>query len=502
MASLFVTGGSNFRGNFSMYQLQPHRFVPDLPVSGSVQYGHELELYKRLSVIPSRPVSRSSDGGDRAVYEPSVSSLTSGRNVTEQQRESDKSEGMLLKDSRTGTGEDGGGGLQGGMLTSSMPDLRRETVVLTRQHLPAKNIPIIDDDDETNIDDDEDFYPAYLNDKLPKNENERISSEEVGSRRRTVNGDLLGGRSSDGVGFPHWSNQTSLDSEDTAHSTDWEDLEDSDALLDATRIIYPPSKPGVGDTCDSTYQVFAADEIRKRIRGRTSSTHTDEDDGPWLRVSVEGSSDVQDEARVTSLPSGSQPHTDGSVFLPTLDKEQFVKENFDSVRFTPVAMDRFAQQVASLEQAADVSIDQTGGLPFSPRLSLSSRFLSRSHFVGVRHAVLCKECFLLHVLVPLTGMCMLSPCLLQSVPESKSILAHSMEDMRKRLAAMNWRTGGLIQESPEKDDPHSPPTKLENKELVDQLRQGPCPAPAQTQPSPTCPSGENTPSPKSLSPTR
>ena len=28
---------------------------------------------------------------------------------------------------------------------------------------------------------------------------------------------------------------------------------------------------------------------------------------------------------------------------------------------------------------------------------------------------------------------------------------------------MNWRTGGALQESPEKEDPPSPPTKLENK---------------------------------------
>ena len=31
MASLLVMGGSNFRGNFSMYQLHPRRFVPDPP---------------------------------------------------------------------------------------------------------------------------------------------------------------------------------------------------------------------------------------------------------------------------------------------------------------------------------------------------------------------------------------------------------------------------------------------------------------------------------------
>ena len=63
-------------------------------------------------------------------------------------------------------------------------------------------------------------------------------------------------------------------------------------------------------------------------------------------------------------------------------QEQFLKENFESVSFTPVAMDKFAQQVATLERAAEVS--DPASMPFSPRLSLSSRFLSRSQQAGIR----------------------------------------------------------------------------------------------------------------------
>lgn len=42
-----------------------------------------------------------------------------------------------------------------------------------------QNIPIIDDDDETNIDDDEDFFPAYLNGKEANSlaESDRSSSD-------------------------------------------------------------------------------------------------------------------------------------------------------------------------------------------------------------------------------------------------------------------------------------------------------------------------------------
>ncbi|XP_076464740.1 uncharacterized protein LOC143296598 [Babylonia areolata] len=341
------------------------------------------------------------------------------------------------------TGVDGG--LQSGMLASSLPDLRRETVVLSQQHLPAKNIPIIDDDDEISVDDDdEDFFPAYLKDKLPKNEND-CSSSEVGGRRRTLNGDSLDGRL-DRTGLRRCSNRMSVGSEDLTHSTDFEDMEDSDAWPDASRVVYPPSKPYVVEPCDCTYQVFASDEIREKTR-RTSSIQEDEDGDTGPQASGEENdegSEVHDDMFITRS-SVSDP-----VGLHPPDKEQFVKENFESVSFTPVSMDKFVQQVASLEQAADI-MGQKSGLPFSPRLSLSSKFLSRSHFVGVRSGAKLG-----------TRRNIDNPA--NHVPTSTCQLARSVQDVRNCLAAMNWRTGGLLHESPEKEDPPSPPTKLENKE--------------------------------------
>ena len=62
-------------------------------------------------------------------------------------------------------------------------------------------------------------------------------------------------------------------------------------------------------------------------------------------------------------------------------QEQFLKENFDTMSFTPLAMDKFRQQVNTLEIAAEAQ--DPAGLPFSPRLSLSTRFLSRAHFGGI-----------------------------------------------------------------------------------------------------------------------
>lgn len=74
-----------------------------------------------------------------------------------------------------------------------------------------------------------------------------------------------------------------------------------------------------------------------------------------------------------------------------------MKENFESVSFTPITAEKFAQHVASVEQAAEDS--NSSNVPFSPRLSLSSRFLSRSHF-GAGRYVFClhvNSCILIKV---------------------------------------------------------------------------------------------------------
>ncbi|XP_076442511.1 uncharacterized protein LOC143281273 isoform X2 [Babylonia areolata] len=336
-------------------------------------------------------------------------------------------------DGRRLTTLEGGGGLGGGGLHSqgdlatSMPDLRRETVVLSQQHTPAKNIPIIDDDDETNIDDEEDFFPAFIKNKLPgvPAESDRSSSDHE-DRRRMRQSDPIGRRS--GVGDPRrWGSRASLGNEDRANAIDFDDTDDPDSWSETTEVIYPPSEPESVDTFASTFQVFAADGARKTAK-RTSNINVDEDSESTDHVSLEDQDD--DEANEEALPtsSSSTPSDPEREFMPsTPDKELFLKENFESVSFTPVAMDKFAQQVATLERATEVS--DAASMPFSPRLSLSSRFLSRSQFGAAR---------------PGGGL-------------GGGQRPDSWFDM-------NWRTGGLLQESPEKEDPPSPPTKLDSKE--------------------------------------
>ena len=106
--------------------------------------------------------------------------------------------------------------------------------------------------------------------------------------------------------------------------------------------------------------------MHARARARTH-THTHKDACTYTCMHTH--MHMQETINDTLFPSG---HV----------QEQFLKENFESISFTPVAMDKFAQQVATLERAADVS--DPASMPFSPRLSLSSRFLSRSQLAGVR----------------------------------------------------------------------------------------------------------------------
>ncbi|XP_076442512.1 uncharacterized protein LOC143281273 isoform X3 [Babylonia areolata] len=358
-------------------------------------------------------------------------------------------------DGRRLTTLEGGGGLGGGGLHSqgdlatSMPDLRRETVVLSQQHTPAKNIPIIDDDDETNIDDEEDFFPAFIKNKLPgvPAESDRSSSDHE-DRRRMRQSDPIGRRS--GVGDPRrWGSRASLGNEDRANAIDFDDTDDPDSWSETTEVIYPPSEPESVDTFASTFQVFAADGARKTAK-RTSNINVDEDSESTDHVSLEDQDD--DEANEEALPtsSSSTPSDPEREFMPsTPDKELFLKENFESVSFTPVAMDKFAQQVATLERATEVS--DAASMPFSPRLSLSSRFLSRSQFGAAR---------------PGGGLGggQRPDSWFDPLRKTKSDMARAMDDTRRRLTDMNWRTGGLLQESPEKEDPPSPPTKLDSKE--------------------------------------
>ncbi|XP_025105170.1 WD repeat-containing protein 62-like isoform X3 [Pomacea canaliculata] len=321
----------------------------------------------------------------------------------------------------------GAGGLQ-----TSMPDLRRETVVF-KQHVPLKNIPIIDDDDETNIDDDEDFFPAYLNGKEANSlaESDR-SSSDYDDRRGKRKSEPTGRRSDAGMTGRKWGSRLSLNTDRVA-SFDLDDADELDNWSDTTEVIYPPSDSETVDTYASTYQVFAVDEGRvcskKKVTPASSSNMDEADSETTEPISLEDQDDDDppDETQVSS--SASTPSDpDHDILARTPDKEQFVKENFESVSFTPITAEKFAQHVASVEQAAEDS--NSSNVPFSPRLSLSSRFLSRSHFGAGR--------------LGLSGA--------NQRPEN--------------WLDMNWRSGGLLNQSPDKDDPPSPPTKLENKEPI------------------------------------
>ncbi|KAK7487105.1 hypothetical protein BaRGS_00021600 [Batillaria attramentaria] len=293
--------------------------------------------------------------------------------------------------------------------TSSMPDLRRETVVLS-QHLPTKH------DD----------------------------------RRRFRKSDPQG-RRSDGAPSRRWGSRISLGNDKT-NSFDLDDTDDIDSWSDTTEVIYPPSEPDSVDTYASTYKVFAVEGSNRQSGQKSKRVFAiggdDVDSESTDPVSLEDQDedDANDDTLITS--TASTPSDERELMPPgTPDKELFVKENFESVSFTPVPMDKFSQQVATLERAAEID---PASMPFSPRLSLSSRFLSRSQFGGMRMA---------------GGASSPQPDnWFDPLRKGKSEMARAMDETRRRLADMNWRTGGLIQESPEKEDPPSPPTKLDNKE--------------------------------------
>nr|KAG5699759.1 hypothetical protein BaRGS_014175 [Batillaria attramentaria] len=138
----------------------------------------------------------------------------------------------------------------------------------------APNIPIIDDDDETNVDDDEDFFPAYLRSKLNGTpvrelvyaisstykvfavEGSNRQSGQKSKRVFAIGGDDVDSESTDPV---------SLEDQD-------EDDANDDTLITSTastpsdeRELMPPGTPDKPLRKGKSEMARAMDETRRRL---------------------------------------------------------------------------------------------------------------------------------------------------------------------------------------------------------------------------------------------
>ncbi|CAG5136024.1 unnamed protein product, partial [Candidula unifasciata] len=243
----------------------------------------------------------------------------------------------------------------------------------------------------------------------------------------------------------HWSNRFDFLK---SRSLELDDADDVDTGSDTTEIIYPPVD-SESDLFASSYKVFAADDAKQDDSKPNQGNVSNQDDNSVSTdpVSLEDEDDNNDDTQGTSTPT-TPSDTDKEFLVRTPDKEDFVRENFEEDSFTPIPIEKFTRSLDTLEKqviagAAGSPFEST---PFSPRLSLSARFMSRaqvSTFKNISTSQITYRQDNWHS------------------QRNKMEMTKAMDETRKSLLAMNLRRSSSESESPDKEDPPSPPTKLE-----------------------------------------
>ncbi|XP_071078858.1 mitogen-activated protein kinase-binding protein 1-like [Haliotis cracherodii] len=326
---------------------------------------------------------------------------------------------------------------EGEALQSQFAGLRRETMVIGKDPM-TQGISFINDDDETNIDDDEEFCPAFFS------THNKSQWDLPDSRPSSRNSDPGGPNTSSSK----WGNRFSLNLERSL-SFDLDDTDDHDTGSETPEVIYyPPSEADSSDTYPDTYQVFNSDlplSRQKHLSKRFGMLETNIDEADSESTDpISLDDDENDETLMMSNPS-TPSDPDREFLARTPDKEKFVHENFETINFTPVATDKFTKALDSLEQ----DLNKDGPHPFSPRLSISSRFLSRAQQSNIKN-------------MSVYSSIQRQDNWFDPLQKSKTEMARAVDDTRKRLHAMGWNSNSG--ESPEKEpaSPPSPPTKLES----------------------------------------
>ncbi|GFR82686.1 mitogen-activated protein kinase-binding protein 1 [Elysia marginata] len=261
-------------------------------------------------------------------------------------------------------------------------------------------------------------------------------------------------------------------------SLDHEDTDELDTGSDTTEIIYLPTESDL-DPSPSSYKVFAVENLRKSSAKTNMGSAFQQDDASESTdpISLEDEEDVNDETLISSTPT--TPSDPDKVFMDgTSDKEDFVRENFEEDTFSQIPLEKFLESSEALEQQA---LERGSGkpgtaaaaarlpgfessAPFSPRLSLSARFMSRAGPSVFKNSISS------HVTNRQDTW----------FNRNKMEMSRAMDETRRSLLAMNTRNDLIGSNSPEKEDPPSPPTKLE--EVNEMLKEGNSPGQYATSP--------------------
>ncbi|XP_012941670.1 mitogen-activated protein kinase-binding protein 1 isoform X2 [Aplysia californica] len=324
-------------------------------------------------------------------------------------------------------------------VASQRAELRRETRVLSRPSGDKHNLPIIGDELRASTGDLRSslpITPKTIRDASPRS---RGTFSQYSSDT-TLN---LSGPSS------RWADRF-VDFK--SNSLEFDDTDELDTGSDTTEVIYPPTD-GDSDLFASSYKVFAVDDVKKQ-KSRTSVgnvANLDDASESTDPISLEDEEDPNDDTLAVSNPTTpSDPDKDFLSRTPE-DKADFVRENFEEDSFTPVPLEKFTKNIENLERQILEGTPKAASesTPFSPRLSLSARFMSRSQQAGFKN---------------FSSLAPTSHRPDNWFSRNKMEMTRAMDETRKSLLAMNLRSDSNESDSPDREDPPSPPTRLEQEE--------------------------------------
>ncbi|XP_041352777.1 mitogen-activated protein kinase-binding protein 1-like isoform X2 [Gigantopelta aegis] len=253
-------------------------------------------------------------------------------------------------------------------LQSQLSELRRETVILSKQAGAPQGIsvPVIDDDDEINVDDEDEFKPLFCADTKNLFETAPGRTSPATSRSDIKWNSRFGIR---------------IDRLQSVEDTESDDL---DLRSDSPEVIYyPPSEVDSVESYSTSYQVFNLPQNELTTTQRANlkkyqETNLDDDSESTEPVSLEDE-DENEDTLGSSVP-GTPSDSDKELLARTPDKEKFVKDMFETPTFSPVPMDKFNMDMEEAEKEKVMTSS-----PFASRLSISSRFLSRAQQMNIRN---------------------------------------------------------------------------------------------------------------------
>lgn len=167
------------------------------------------------------------------------------------------------------------------------------------------------------------------------------------------------------------------------------EMDDLDTDSDNSDLIYMPNNDDLEspENLASNFHVFAsaskAIQIPKissdRVKVNFDPSHNVVG-SPELQAAVEDGDDEDTGDEIGPLSNANTPtDIEKEIFWKTPEKT-FVKDNFESLSFSPAAGDRFMKNLDDLEQQMNDQLNSS-----TPRLSISTRFLSRAQPSGVKN---------------------------------------------------------------------------------------------------------------------